>query len=87
MQDWFFTFLRILVWVLIVGVFARVILSWFPVGGDRVNPLIAFIYQITEPILAPIRRLNLRVGIFDLTPTVALFILFAILWAVDGLSG
>ena len=86
MQDWFFTFLRILVWALIAGVFARIILSWFPVGGDRINPIVAIIYQITEPILAPIRRLNLRVGIFDLTPTVALFILFAIWQLIERLA-
>ena len=78
MQIWFYYFLLILVYVLIAGVVARVILSWFPIGGDRVGPIVAIIYQITEPILAPIRRLNLRVGIFDLTPTVALFILIII---------
>ncbi len=87
MNDLFFNFIRILVWVLIAGVFARVLLSWLPMGNARLNPIIAIIYQITEPILAPIRRLNLRVGIFDLTPTVALFILFVIERLINKLAG
>ena len=82
MNEYFVNFVTVLVWVLIVGVFARVLLSWIPMGGGQLNPLVAIIYQITEPILAPLRRLNLRVGMFDLTPTIALFILFAILRAI-----
>ncbi len=82
-----FTFIKLLVWVLIVGIFIRVILSWIPMGsGSQLNPLVAIVYQITEPILAPLRRIIPRIGIFDLTPTIALFILFAILALVSGLG-
>ena len=73
------TFIEIFVIALIVAIFARVILSWFPMSTSQFNPLVAIIYQITEPILAPLRRIIPRLGIFDLTPTIALFILFAIL--------
>ena len=76
MDNPFVFFVTILVWVLIAGIFARILLSWIPLSGGQFNPIVAIIYQITEPILAPLRRLNLRIGIFDLTPTVALFILF-----------
>ena len=38
----------------------------------------AFIYEITEPILAPLRRIIPRFGIFDFSPMVATFILLAI---------
>ena len=79
MGDALFVFVRILVWILIVAIFARVILSWIPMGGSsQFNPLIAIIYQITEPVLAPLRRIIPRLGIFDLTPTIALVILFVI---------
>ena len=71
-------FIRVLVWILIVAIFARVVLTWFPAVGAHNNPIVAVIYQITEPILAPLRRLNLRFGAFDLTPTVALIILIVI---------
>ncbi len=36
-------------------IFIRVLLSWFPI--DRNNPLISLLYTLTEPILAPIRKL------------------------------
>ena len=68
------TFVNLLVWVLIIAIFARVILSWLPIGGGT-NPLVAIVYQITEPILAPLRRVIPRLGIFDLTPMIAIILL------------
>lgn len=37
------------------SLFARVIISWLPIPKD--NGIIRFLYQITEPVLGPIRRL------------------------------
>ncbi len=51
----------------------RVVLSW--IGYDPSNPLHSFIHEITEPILAPIRSIMPRIGMFDLSPMVALFAL------------
>ena len=78
-------FVQLLVVILIVAIFARVILSWIPMGGSQLNPLVAIIYQITEPVLAPLRRVIPRIGMFDFTPTVALIILFTILSLVGSL--
>ena len=64
--------------VLIVAIFARTILSWFPTA-NRFNPLVAVIYQLTEPILLPLRKIIPRMGMFDFTPTIALLILFLVL--------
>ncbi|MEE8443382.1 MAG: YggT family protein [Dehalococcoidia bacterium] len=64
---------------LYLAIFARVILSWFPTG--RGNPIVQFIFAITEPILAPIRRVVPRFGMLDLTPMIAL-ILVALIQAV-----
>jgi len=36
-------------------IFARVMMSW--IVKDYSNPIVQFIYQVTEPILAPIRRI------------------------------
>jgi len=36
-------------------IFARVIISWLPI--DRDNPIVQFLYQVTEPVLAPVRNL------------------------------
>ena len=56
-----------------IAIFARIILSWFPVQAN--NPIVVFIYAVTEPILAPIRRYMPRFGAFDLSPMIALFLI------------
>ncbi len=45
------------------------------------NPLYGVVHEITEPILAPIRRFMPRMGMIDLSPMVAGFLLFIILRA------
>ena len=77
-------FVGILVWVLTIAILARVILSWLPIGGAN-NPLVAIVYQITEPILAPLRRIVPRVGMLDLTPMIAMIILVIIQRVVSSL--
>ena len=67
-------FVNILIPVLYVAIFARVILSWLPISGTN-NPIVAIVYQITEPILGPLRRVIPRIGIFDLTPMIAIIVL------------
>ena len=52
---------------------------------DQDNPLYKIVHEITEPILAPIRQLVPRFGMFDLSPMIAsflLFILLRVLWSV-----
>jgi YggT family protein len=51
-------------------ILARVLLSW--VQLDPRNPIVEFIYNATEPILAPIRRVIPSMGMMDLSPLVAL---------------
>ncbi|MBI2908779.1 MAG: YggT family protein [Chloroflexi bacterium] len=59
--------------ILSIAIFIRAILSWFPVSGN--NIFVAIIYQITEPILAPLRRVIPPIGGMDLSPLVAILIL------------
>ena len=60
----------LLYWLL----FARIIISWIPV--DPFSGPVQFLIQVTDPILAPLRRLPLTIGMLDLTPLVAFFVLF-----------
>ena len=55
-------------------IFARIILSWLPV--DPFSAPVQFLNQVTEPILEPLRRLPLRIGMLDLSPIVAFFVLY-----------
>ena len=62
-----------LLWLAILG---RVIISWVrPKGGD---PISNFLIQVTEPILQPIRKIVPPLGMFDLTPMIALILLSVI---------
>lgn len=65
-------FCRILTFAIII----RAILSWFMV--DRRNLLISILDDITEPVLSPLRRVVPRLGMFDITPIVAIIILYLI---------
>ena len=70
------TFIQILSWALTIALVGRVLSSWFRVGpGSPFYPVIAILYQVTEPILAPIRRLLPRFGMMDFSPIVAFFLL------------
>ena len=69
-------FLDVLITILYFAIIARAIISWFPVSPS--NVIVALIYQITEPILAPLRRIIPRVGMIDITPLVALIVLAVI---------
>ena len=62
---------QILWWAILI----RVLLSWLPMTGIRIdpyNPVIRMLFSITDPILDPIRRYT-TVGMIDLSPIVALF--------------
>jgi len=73
-------FIRLFVTVLWFLLIARVVLSWTnPRGGGGV---VAFIYQATEPILAPIRRVLPATSGVDFAPLVAMLLLGVILRVV-----
>ncbi len=65
--------IRLLCWVLTILIFLRALLSWFPV--DPRSRLVLLLYQLTEPILAPLRRVIPRAGMIDLSPMIAIIIL------------
>ena len=42
----------------LVIIFARIVLSWFPISpNSAMSSVYSFLYAITEPVLAPIRRI------------------------------
>lgn len=72
--------LTIFMWVVI----ARAILSW--VNPDPYNPIVRFIYNVTEPILYPIRsRIPFGAGI-DISPIIVILgVIFLQHFVVDSL--
>jgi len=75
--------LTALYWLIII----RALLSW--VSPDPYNPIVSFINTVTEPLLAPFRKIipSYKIGI-DLSPIFALlFIWFLKLFVVNTLFG
>jgi len=61
-----------------IMIFIRIIMSWITPGYSS-NPISAFIYNATEPILAPFRRLIQRSsfggGMLDFSPIIAILVI------------
>ena len=72
--------IRIFLEVLSFSVFIRVILSWFIMYTKNrfVIVLYQVFHQITEPILAPLHRIIPNIGMIDITPIVAIILLYVI---------
>jgi YggT family protein len=61
------TVLTIYMWIIVI----RAVLSW--INPDPYNPIIRFIHQVTEPVMAPVRRLiPLRGMGIDFSPIIIL---------------
>lgn len=85
-------FLRVLVDLLeayLVLIFARVILTWFPVDPYTwVGKLAHVLHQVTEPVMAPVRRIVPPVrfggGGMDLSPIIVMVVLGLVISALGG---
>lgn len=53
---------------------ARVLMSWLPML-DRSHPIARFLYDVTEPVLAPVRNALPELGGFDFSPLIVLLII------------
>lgn len=72
-MSFFFNFLGILLEGLALIILLRVVISWMSPG--QTNQLTNILYLVTEPILAPLRRILPRFGRLDLSPMAAWIIL------------
>lgn len=66
--------LSLTVWVFLIAIFIRVILSWVNPYGTR-HPMGDLLYSLTEPMLAPARRLIPAIGGLDLSPIAVIVLL------------
>jgi YggT family protein len=59
----------------VIALFARVILSWFPIQpGTAMATIYRFLHTVTEPVLGPVRRVVPPLGAFDLSPLIVLLL-------------
>lgn len=62
------TFFNILMFAIII----RVLLSWVPGAGGQLRVVLN---DVTEPILGPFRRIIPRMGMIDISPIIAIFVI------------
>jgi YggT family protein len=56
---------------------ARAVMSWFPIRpGTPAATIYGVLHDLTEPVLAPLRRVIPPAGMFDLSFLVLFFLLF-----------
>jgi YggT family protein len=57
-------------WILI----ARAVISW--VSPDPYNPIVRFLYRVTEPVLRPIRQRMPMAGGIDFSPMIVILAIY-----------
>ncbi len=65
--------IRLLTQFLTIAIFVRVILSW--VAPMTANAFTEILFRLTEPVLAPLRRIIPTAGGLDLSPLAAIILL------------
>ncbi len=73
MPEFLAVFLRFFVIALWLVVLGRVLVSW--VDPQFGNPVSRFLFETTEPLLAPVRKVMPQTGMFDFAPLVLLLVL------------
>lgn len=82
-QNIVINFISILSFVLSAAIIIRALMSWFmPAGGGSLGRVLM---DVTEPILAPIRRVLPPVGGIDFSPILALILVQVISSVLNGL--
>ncbi|MFN2532857.1 MAG: YggT family protein [Pyrinomonadaceae bacterium] len=71
-----------LVSIYILLIFIRIVFSWGMVSYS--NRLMRFLVNTTEPLLGPLRHMIPPLGIIDISPIVAFFILMLFQMAIQG---
>ena len=68
-----------------LAVFARIILSYFPLSpNSAMASIYSVLYRVTEPVMGPLRRLIPSIGMFDISPIVVFIGLQILQAAVCG---
>ena len=68
--------------IYILLIVIRVIFSWGMLSYT--NRIMRFLVNVTEPLLGPLRRMIPRLGWLDISPLVAILIVWVFQWAIMG---
>jgi YggT family protein len=68
-------------YLLIVAIIVRSLLSWFPNAQN--NEFARILHNVTEPLLQPVRQIMPRTGMIDFSAMVVLILLYVMIVVVQ----
>lgn len=68
-------------YVLIIAIVVRSLLSFFPI--DQRGQFPRLLDTVTEPLIQPVRNVMPRVGMFDLSPMIVIIVLYVMIEVVQ----
>jgi YggT family protein len=68
-------------YLLLVAVIIRSLLSWFPMSPR--NPFVQFIARVTDPLIQPVRRVVPPLGMIDLSGMIVIVVLYVMISVVN----
>ena len=81
-------FVQVFIWVYVLLIFAYVLMSWVRLPYSLwLSRIQRFLYDVVEPYLRIFRRILPPLGPLDLSPMVAVIVLFVVGQIVIGLLG
>ncbi len=69
------------IWALLIAVFLRALVSWFPIRQD--NEFVRLLDRVTEPLIDPVRRVVPRIGMFDISGMIVIVVLYVMLQVIQ----
>jgi YggT family protein len=67
------SFIQLVLTILSIAIIGRAVVSWFDPTGR--SPIQRILIDLTEPIIAPIRRVVPSMGMIDISPFIALLLI------------
>lgn len=74
----------IILYILLAAVVIRALMSWFPSAAN--NEFGRLLFRLTEPMLAPVRRILPRTGMIDFSSMAVIIILWLMISVVAQVS-
>jgi YggT family protein len=76
-------FVSVFIWVYTLLIFAYVIASWIR-SPYMAHPAVRFLHDVCDPYLRLFRRVLPPLGPVDLSPIVAVAVLYLVMWLING---
>ena len=74
--DYLHTFAQVLIYLFIAAIILRALASWF--FRDYRGLLMGFLFDVTEPVLSPLRRVVPAALGLDISPMIAVMVLYVL---------